>query len=227
MTFTVNNVNFLRNHYLFITFYDLSPVNIIGGIVLFILSSLLFCQCKKDETEVPINIPDEIFLHVLIKQGVDINGDGIVTENEAEMVTSLDVSDEYISDLTGIEAFIHLDTLNCSLNLLTMLDVSSVRSLKTLLCYGNRLSALDVLNNTALEQLSCSNNRLISLNISENTALTSLFCGDNKLTSLDVSRNINLTSLSCDLNPIDNIDLLISIVPVILIWNIYGVIIAG
>ena len=49
---------------------------------------------------------------------------------EAEVIISLDVSEKSISDMTGIEAFINLDTLDCDDNQLTSLDVSNNTSLE-------------------------------------------------------------------------------------------------
>ena len=45
--------------------------------------------------------------------GVDSNGDGIISHAEAEVITSLYVRGERISDMTGIEAFVNLVNLDC------------------------------------------------------------------------------------------------------------------
>jgi hypothetical protein len=64
-------------------------------------------QCKK-EPDPFVTIPDNNFLSVLIKLGVDKNGDGIISPDEAAAVTHLEVFGDSISDLKGIEAFINL-----------------------------------------------------------------------------------------------------------------------
>ena len=89
--------------------------------------TLLFTQCDKVEPVDTVDIPDDAFLTALIELGVDTNGDGIISPAEVEAITSLDVSGDFldkgsISDMTGIEAFINLDILNCSYNQLTSLD---------------------------------------------------------------------------------------------------------
>jgi Leucine-rich repeat (LRR) protein len=124
----------------------------------FLLTVVLLSQCKKDETNPEVKIPDNNFLNALIELGVDTNGDGIISPAEAEAITYLDVSGTYetpgkIENLTGIEAFINLDTLDCSYNQLTTLDVSNNIALLELICYFNPLTTLDVSNNTALRRL--------------------------------------------------------------------------
>lgn len=53
-----------------------------------------------------VNIPNTQFLYALFGEGVDIDNVGLISYEEAEAVTSLEVSYEEISYLTGIEAFI-------------------------------------------------------------------------------------------------------------------------
>jgi hypothetical protein len=55
-----------------------------------------------------------------------------------------------ITNMKGIEAFINLDTLNCSCNELSSLDVSYLLDLRYLGCGSNQLTSLDLSNNTSL-----------------------------------------------------------------------------
>jgi Leucine-rich repeat (LRR) protein len=79
-----------------------------------------------------VNFPDRHFKYALIPLGIDTNNDSEISTKEAEGVTSLDVSSwktyisggKCITDLTGIEAFINLESLDCQNNHLTTLDVS-------------------------------------------------------------------------------------------------------
>jgi len=73
---------------------------------------VLFTQCEKDKPNPQVTIPDNNFLNALIELGIDTNGDGIISPAEAEVVTSLNVRGGNISDMTGIEAFFNLDTLD-------------------------------------------------------------------------------------------------------------------
>ena len=156
---------------------------------------MLFSGCEKDEQ---VKIPDDNFLNALIEFGVDTDGDGNISTDEAEAIDTLDVSDSNISDLTGIEAFVNLIDLQCWINQLTSLDVSNNTALHYLDCERNQLYTLNVSSNTALVGLFCGINNVTSLDLSNNTVLKYLDCGLNGLTTLDIFTNTVLESLLCD-----------------------------
>jgi len=167
---------------------------------------VLFTQCEEEpEPEPPVEIQDANFLNALIESGIDRDGDGIISSAEAAGVNSLDISYREISDLHGIEAFINLDTLSCSGNLLSTLDVSNNTSLKYLNCGGNLLSSLDVSTCTALYYFVCHRNQLTALDVSD-VSVINLLCGNNPLSSLDVSQNTNLMTLSCGQTLLNSLD---------------------
>ena len=132
--------------------------------------------------------------------GNGINNDNYVLTSNINTITSLNVSNKGISDLTGIEDFIALTSLHCSYNALTSLDVSGLTALTYLRCSNNYLTSLDVSGATALTTLLCQENQLRSLDVSGATALTTLDCYNNQLTSLDVSGMTALTTLYCSNN---------------------------
>ncbi|MBO7141223.1 MAG: leucine-rich repeat domain-containing protein [Prevotella sp.] len=150
------------------------------------------------------NFPDDNFRNYLLAQ--DYGKDGLLTDGEIKAIKSLNVSNQNIKRLKGIEFFYALTTLTCRSNQLTNLDVSKNAALTGLYCSDNPLTALDVSKNTALESLECDNNQLTALDVSNNTALTSLHCVNNQLTALDVSKNTALTSLSCFNNDLTALD---------------------
>jgi Leucine-rich repeat (LRR) protein len=91
-----------------------SKINFFIGTVLILA---LFTQCEKDkEFENIPAISDENFQQALINRGYDLNNDSIISMEEAEAVTFLNVKGADISDLTGIGYFINLETLICSGN---------------------------------------------------------------------------------------------------------------
>ena len=169
-------------------------------------------------------VPDDNFETFLEINGMG-NGvfyDDYVTTANISGVTILDVSYNYIADLTGIEDFAALDTLWCLTNQLTSLDVSNNTALTFLSCADNQLTSLDVSNNSVLEVLDCSsNNSLTSLDVSGATALFSLVCHTTELTSLDVSNNTSLSNLNCGMNwTLTSLD--VSNNPVLMYLNCYN-----
>ena len=114
------------------------------------LTGVLLSHCESDNPNPIVTIPDNNFLSALIDLGVDTNGDGIISQDEAEAIISLDISDQNIGVLTGIQAFVNLKHLDCSSNQLATLDVSHNTALIELWCVGNKITNLDVSNNTAL-----------------------------------------------------------------------------
>lgn len=133
-----------------------------------------------------VTIPDANFKAALVAN-YDNNNDGEIQIYEAKSVTgTIDVSNQSISNLTGIEAFFNITQLKCNSNSLTSIDVSK---------------------NTALTNLHCANNSLASLNISDNLALNVLYCYYNQITSLDVSSNVNLTTLQCFSNQLNRLNI--------------------
>ena len=161
-------------------------------------------------------VPDDNFEQALIDFGYDdVLDDSVLTANISG-VTSLDVGEREISDLTGIAGFTALTSLSCDQNQLTSLDVSGNTALTYLYCRDNALTSLDVSNNTALTTLYCYRNQLTALDVSNNTALTTLYCYGspsnstigvtNQITALDVSNNTALTYLKCAYNPLTTLD---------------------
>lgn len=113
------------------------------------------------------NFPDEHFYEYLCNY-IDVDGDNILSENELAETTVLDVSDQDIADLTGLEFFTNLVYLNCSDNQLEQLDVSSNPYLVSINCSDNFLPALSLDGNTELEELICEDNVSDITSVSEN-----------------------------------------------------------
>lgn len=118
--------------------------------------------------------------------------DGVFSQAELAAVTELDVSGRQIADLTGVEHFFALETLNANNNRLTALDVSANTRLKYLYCATNALTSLEIRGCGELVDLNCERNRLTALDLSGNPKLERLYCRHNALETLDVSGNPEL-----------------------------------
>lgn len=155
-----------------------------------------------------INIPDAAFKAALIANlSINTNGNNEIECSEAASYTgAINVSGLGISDLTGIEAFTALTSLDCNSNSLTTLNVSSNISLTDLSCAINQLTVLDVTALSALMSLSAGGNQLTNIDVTACPNLNSLSIFDNQLATIDVSQNPVLGVLNCYNNQLTNID---------------------
>ena len=159
---------------------------------------------KPSETD----ITDMAFIQIVEEAaGISLTRNVVGTvslteENLAAMasVTKLNISEKGLTDLSALKYFTGLQTLDCSRNLLTELDVSALTKLDSLSCSQNALTKLNVSGLTNLTSLDCTFNSLTTLDVSALTSLTSLDCYRNELTALDVSNLTLLTKLDCDYN---------------------------
>ncbi|WP_051662715.1 T9SS type A sorting domain-containing protein [Flavobacterium sp. KJJ] len=163
-------------------------------------------------------IPDINFEKKLIALGIDSGAtDGKVLTSNVNAVTTLNLNNASILNLSGIEDFVNLTDLNCNSNKLTSLDLSKNIALKSLDCFDNQITSINISKNTLLTYLNCDTDYLTNLDVSNNTQLTNLMCigrsgssitrGTGKLTSLNVSKNVLLTNLNCSANQITNLDI--------------------
>ena len=144
-----------------------------------------------DET----NFPDEKFREIV--KNFDTDKDKILSETERDKVRIIECNNKGIQSLEGIAYFEKLDSLKCTDNKLTTLDVSGNPLLYELHCWNNKLTELDLDANTKLLYLYCSNNNIDSLDVSKNINLMKLFCSSNNLTSLDLTSNSSLQYVQC------------------------------
>jgi len=195
----------------------------------FLILTITLTGCLNFLKAQNVYIPDSAFKAALVNDTlINTNGDTAIQVSEAVSYSGrINVSGLGIADLTGISAFMGIDSLNCSFNFLTSLDlsantaltylncgynqlitlnVSTNIALTSLRCLGNQITSLDVSSNSALTYLSCQYNHLTSLNVSSNTALTKLYCNTNFITSLDVSANTALNYLVCCQNQLSSLD---------------------
>ena len=113
------------------------------------------------------NFPDAQFRALLLAR-FDQNGDGLLVPEESSAVREIDCEkNQEIHDLTGIELFSELESLNCWMCPLKKLDVSA---------------------NPKLRYLDCCETGLTSLNLSANTELHQLWAYGNHFTELDLSK---------------------------------------
>ncbi len=152
------------------------------------------------------NFPDENFRNWILGQAY--GKDSVLTDEEIEMVTEINIYKEIFHNLDGIKYFKELKTLTFSQSTVPALDVSGMSKLEELQCdwCSLKASGLNVSGCTALKSIVCSDNQLTSLDLTGCTALEELHCEYNQLTSLDVSGCKALKELSCYYNQLTSLN---------------------
>mgnify|MGYP001161133578 FL=1 len=123
---------------------------------------------------------DSSFEKYLIEIGIDDILDGFVDTKKCLSVTSMDLSNKNIRDLTGLNVF---------------------KNLKVLVADNNFLENIDLSQNDKLEILSLSNNNLENIDLSSLPSLALLNLSSNNFNSLDVSSSSYLYNLDIRKNP--------------------------
>jgi len=140
--------------------------------------------------------------------GNGIANDDYVTTTNISSVVSLSISNKSIADMTGIEAFIALETLIAPLNIFTTLNLSNNVNLKTLMCsYNLSLTSINISANSLLESITCGETAIGSLDLSGNPQLIDLSCDSTQITILDVSNNTMLETIFAVNNNLSTLDL--------------------
>ncbi|MDP5198576.1 T9SS type A sorting domain-containing protein [Flavobacterium sp. DG2-3] len=140
-------------------------------------------------------IPDIAFEQKLIDLGLDTDGkNGKVLTANISGVTSLDLSESQINDLTGIQGFTSLESLDAEKNNLTKIDLTKNQNLVSLNVAQNQLTTLNLISNVLLQAIYCNNNLLKTLDFSKNSSLTEIICSDNKLISLNLKNGNNAST---------------------------------
>ncbi|MFD2727186.1 T9SS type A sorting domain-containing protein [Hyunsoonleella rubra] len=92
-------------------------------------------------------VPDDNFEQALVNLGWDtLPLDNYVPTANINAQTNLDISSLNISDLTGIEDFVALQTLNCSGNEIVTLNLVANTNLTSINCNNNPLEFVDIRN---------------------------------------------------------------------------------
>ncbi len=188
----INNFNALDNPNLSCILVDFESIsnNWTDGVDDGVVFSETYCRYTS--------IPDSNFeaaLGALMYD--DIADDGQVPTALIEGVTSLNIQNSSISDLTGIKDFTALRSLNVSSNSMTSIDISGLTNLETFIAEpaSSDLSSIDVTNLPSLKSFTLEFSSVIGLDLSESTALQNLHLYGNNIQSINISNNVALTNV--------------------------------
>ena len=165
---------------------------------------------------IPINeetFPDPVFREYVLK----IVGSSVLTEEKAQQIEVLDVSDDNIQEvlgkrdpitsLMGIRYLRYVKDLNCSgQELKKTLNLEQNSRVEKLDCSGNQLTGLWFHKGSSLKYLTCSSNKFTALDLSKSAELIELNCSWNQLTALDLSANTKLQKIIAQANALTTLD---------------------
>lgn len=145
-----------------------------------------------------VNIPDVNFKSILLGNlTINPNNDGEITISEAAAYTgAITCIDRSVKDLTGIEFFPQIYSLQCNYNSITKIDLSNNTELLVLYCSNNKITSLDLSNNKKLRMLDCEKNDLNYLNIQNGN--NEAFNVNSNFPIFDISHNDDLTCVQVD-----------------------------
>ncbi len=151
------------------------------------------CTISNNQTYVP----DDNFEQALIDLGYDVAplNDSIPTVNISSR-SILNISNNNISDLTGIEDFLNLEELWANYNNINNVSLNNNASLRVLSISNNNLSQIDLTSNPLLEVIDVTHNQFSGLNFNNNTNITELRTSYNPDLSELKIKNGNNTSIS-------------------------------
>ena len=153
-----------------------------------------------------VYIPDANFKAKLIALGIDTNANGEIDYSEAEVVSSLNLANSNISDLSGIEYFFNLTSIDFSNN-----NISSAgfnfEFIAEIIANDNPLTFLGIGDVAPLIQLSISNTLLDALDVAGRTSLIGITAGNVPLQWINVNGCTSLQFIQISNTPIVGIDL--------------------
>jgi uncharacterized repeat protein (TIGR01451 family) len=189
----------------------------------FTLFFVIMIACLSSKAQAYVTIPDSNFVSWLtVNVPSAMSGNLLDTSSTAvTTLTTMDIADDSVFSLEGIQYFTALQYLDCSYNQLDTLT-QLPDSLKTLICSTNRIAYIDAFP-PALQLLRCDRNMLtslpalpasiISFDCRENQlsllpalppSLPELVCSGNLLTSLPLLP-ASITRISCETNELDTL----------------------
>ena len=144
----------------------------------------------------------------LVLTSFDVNGDGILSAEEAAVVTDLvltldetsDEEQEAITSLKGIKNFVNLVNLDCDGNLLTELDLSGLEKLEYVDCSYNNIKTFNVSGCKSLKWIYAYMNNISKFYFEGCNNLLIVQMWKNNLTSIDMSGMAELVYFDLRMN---------------------------
>ncbi len=172
-------------------------------LIIFAMFFLFPTTVFADDSDIVLDeahFPDANF-RAAVSEAADTDKDGILSQEETDAISKLDVSSQQIYDLTGISYFQNLTALSCRGNNLKALNTGKMEHLTYLDCSHNSIAVLDLSQFPALNQLRCISNPILNLDFSNNVSLQKIELGGHSCPTLELThigtQNPMLDTISC------------------------------
>lgn len=182
-------------------------ISVVLLLIMLQVPSIVFATDANEISLDEFNFPDENFRIILKEKFSEITKDNILTNEEIQKIQALDVSENIIKDLSGIEYFTNLKYLNVSVNKINALDLSNNINLVTIDASNNQsLTSIKLPKNIVNVYLNFNYN-LKTLDISEHRNIKILYAADVAINNINVSDLNNLVALDLENTGLNTIDL--------------------
>lgn len=173
-----------------------------------VLLSISFLFFRSYETQ-DLVFSSKEFLQAVLKKypEIDLNKDGEIQQNEAELVKELDLIDQNLKSAEDVNKFKNIEELSLSLNQIEKIKLDDFKYLTHLYCAGNNLKELEISNMPKLAVLACGVNLLAEVTIKNCPNITSLNIMDNQIKSIDLTQFKKLEGFVADNNKLEKLDI--------------------
>jgi len=184
--------------------------------------------CGINVPENNIDFPDTLFKKFLVNyaslstivgnQGLPLNidpdGDGEISYEDAKKVYTIhcsgyqwnvDTLTDLFNDMTGIEYFVNLTSLQVDRHNIEDVDISKNKKLELVALNNNKIKSIRAVGLDSLEILSVIYNEIASVDFSDLKNLKHIQLTGNKLDSLDLSSIESLNTIHCQENNLKSI----------------------
>ena len=114
--------------------------------------------------------PDEVLRNYIV-DNYDYDNDGFLNETEISEATFMNICQDGVHSLNGLELFYNLKSFYASDNYINEIDVSNLSKLEILYIPNNGITELDISNNPCLRELTIYGNQIKEIDITEQEGL--------------------------------------------------------
>ena len=170
--------------------------------IIFSLFSVIAINCHGQ------NLQNQNLEDVILKKypEIDVNKNGKIEKNEAEIVKNLNLMELHLTNIDGIQIFRNLEYLSLTINDIEKFRLKDFPNLEKLYVARNKLKVLEISNMPKLKEFACGLNELEKIKIINCPNIESLNFMDNKIADIDLKDFAKLKYLSADHNKLTKID---------------------